>query len=461
MFSNNFVWDDHTFITGWETTRKIENIPYFFAGDYPHEGKYRPIKGVIHTLNYELWGYNLFWYHLQALVIHTLVSLVLFLIIRKLTNGQCFVPLLSTLLFATHPIHVEAIAFLTSSTDVYGVFFALLSFYYYIQSYNRPFYLSLSIVFYTLGIFTYETVLILPILMLTYRLLFYKLNKPKATNVLLSLLSYLYPLGVYALLRTIFSPLTRPFPMDSYLLSWLTSLKAFLKYFEVLLLPTKLSINHYVDKGLLSFHETDLNKSVFLNQGLDDSRLIIAFILLVTLIIVSVLLVKKNSVLVFGIIWWIIFLIPVLGFLPLSNFMSERYAYLSSAGYCLSVALIFQGILIYKKGFTTTGVVITILLLLFTYIDISWNRIGNWQSDIALWSREVEYAPESALAHQNLGSGYYRIGDYNKALAELKIASTLNRNNNNRIFTDIGQLYWHVGEFKKGGRYLLLGEANN
>ncbi|MEK7165835.1 MAG: hypothetical protein AAB874_03450, partial [Patescibacteria group bacterium] len=75
---NQFVLDDDTFLANWQLTHDLKNLPVFLTGALPfeHLGDYRPLKGIILSLNYALFGVNPIGYHLQALLIH-LVSVLL------------------------------------------------------------------------------------------------------------------------------------------------------------------------------------------------------------------------------------------------------------------------------------------------------------------------------------------------------------------------------------------------
>ena len=74
--NNEFVWDDKLFILEDSAIKDISNAKSFFTEDV--QGLYRPLRTFAYAISYQLWGEIPFWYHLQALLIHTICSLLVF-----------------------------------------------------------------------------------------------------------------------------------------------------------------------------------------------------------------------------------------------------------------------------------------------------------------------------------------------------------------------------------------------
>src|SRR3989344_3380118 len=77
IFQNEFVWDDHNFIASNRKITSLENIPYYFT----HESRnslWRPLRETLYILTYSIWGLNTFGYHLNALLLHTLITIFIF-----------------------------------------------------------------------------------------------------------------------------------------------------------------------------------------------------------------------------------------------------------------------------------------------------------------------------------------------------------------------------------------------
>ena len=76
VFDNEFVWDDHVFILDNSDIRSF-NIPLFFSEDV--DGLYRPLRSMHYAFVYSLAGKNEFLYHFNSIFLHTVISILVFL----------------------------------------------------------------------------------------------------------------------------------------------------------------------------------------------------------------------------------------------------------------------------------------------------------------------------------------------------------------------------------------------
>lgn len=107
------------------------NILYddFWGTLLTHSGShksFRPLCTLSFRLNYALHGLRPWGYHLLNLVLHALVT-ALFTAFSRTLLGRGLWSLLAGLLFASHPIHTEAVAGVVGRADVGAAFFFLLS----------------------------------------------------------------------------------------------------------------------------------------------------------------------------------------------------------------------------------------------------------------------------------------------------------------------------------------------
>src|SRR3989304_1712418 len=129
VFDNEFVWDDHVFILENNDIKSFANIPLFFKEDV--DGLYRPLRSLHYTFAYSIFKKNPFGYHLNAVFFHTVISVLVFFIIKKIIENRN-IALVASLIFAANPIHAERVANMTAGFDLLGIFLFLLSFYFYI-----------------------------------------------------------------------------------------------------------------------------------------------------------------------------------------------------------------------------------------------------------------------------------------------------------------------------------------
>ena len=85
-------------------------------------GAYIPVVIFSWAIDYFFWGNNAFGFHLTNLTIHLCNVYLVYKLILRL-NVNLFVVLITTLLFAIHPMHVEAVSWISSRKDLLYTFF--------------------------------------------------------------------------------------------------------------------------------------------------------------------------------------------------------------------------------------------------------------------------------------------------------------------------------------------------
>ena len=103
-------------------------------------------------------------------------------------------------MFAAHPVHAEAVAWITARADLLAALGCLTSFYGIVRyrAWNGPAWLALAWCAYVAGIFSKEFCLVLPLLVLTFDLLFPR-RRPNATwwRLLLPYLGFALLMALY------------------------------------------------------------------------------------------------------------------------------------------------------------------------------------------------------------------------------------------------------------------------
>jgi len=288
-FKNDFIIDDHLFIVDWPMIKDFGNWPQFFGpNNQPkgEEGVYSPIKTCFHAINYNLWGSNPFGYHLVALLIHLLGTIFVYRISYQLASNGA-VALLSGLLFGLHPVHVEAITFLTASIDSLGIVFLFISFYYFIQmrkNGNRgtASYLY-SLFFAFIAIFTHELAVILPVLFLLYDLCLDQNNSSKSKIFLKISPYFIFVLFYVGLKSIILGSISRGgYLLGSIYLTMLVIIKVLAKYVIILLFPFQLSLNPEISRGIYAVDWQYFDREAVLLQSFFDVQVLLYFVLIYT-----------------------------------------------------------------------------------------------------------------------------------------------------------------------------------
>ncbi|MBI4646056.1 MAG: hypothetical protein HY738_05520 [Bacteroidia bacterium] len=134
LFDFLYNWDDQMYIVFNNDiqTFSITSLQKIFTSFYL--GNYHPLTMLTFMAEYKLFGLNPFWYHLDNLILHLINCILVFYFIRQIA-GNLILPVIVTLLFAVHPMHVESVAWIAERKDLlYSAFFigALIFYYKYI-----------------------------------------------------------------------------------------------------------------------------------------------------------------------------------------------------------------------------------------------------------------------------------------------------------------------------------------
>lgn len=130
VFSFGFVWDDTAlvlrdpFIRSWHSI--ADGFQHFLFWDATASGFYRPIQRLTYTLDYALFAFSPGGYHFTNVCLHVLVAFALFRLCKNFltscgnfSSGKThWVALVSTLLWAVHPLHTSAVAYISGRADL-------------------------------------------------------------------------------------------------------------------------------------------------------------------------------------------------------------------------------------------------------------------------------------------------------------------------------------------------------
>jgi len=438
---NDFVWDDSSLITNNKWIKNLSNIDKFFidystASDDKLNKIYRPFTTLSYAIDYTLWGLNPYGYHLTNVVLHFFVSLFLFLFIKYAFRNESFA-FLTSLLFAVHPIHTEAVSWVKGRADILMTMFFILSLLFYnLNNYKeKRVYYFLSLICFTISIFSKETSVVLPIIILIFDFVVYQnINIKKY-------LPYLIIALCFILVRRI---IIGSFAQCSWwggsaYYTFLTMLFVIPIYFRLLFFPFNLCADYVFE----------VKKNFF------SIEILVSILFILALIFITIVSLKTKNYIIFFCITFVIFsLLPVLNIVPIEVLLAERFLYLPSIGFCLFMGYYLDKFLTTDKIFGyTIFLIISILFFVTTYI-----RNFDWKDNFSLWYKTFLQNKKNFRAANNLALEYEKIGDYEKALNLYSYALTLPANISPksspqqlyaRIHNNIGNIYFKTKNYRK------------
>ncbi|HEY5234176.1 MAG TPA: hypothetical protein VIK35_11640 [Verrucomicrobiae bacterium] len=121
------IYDDPDYITGNAHVKAgltWPGIVWAFTSD--DAANWHPLTWISHMADCQLFGLHPAGHHLMNLLFHTANTLLLFLLLEKLT-GALWRSAFVAALFAWHPLHVESVAWASERKDVLSAFFWMLT----------------------------------------------------------------------------------------------------------------------------------------------------------------------------------------------------------------------------------------------------------------------------------------------------------------------------------------------
>lgn len=146
-----FLWDDK-----WLAMENpLIKSPLFIIEVFKHflfldslSAYYRPVQNLSYMLDYWAWGDNPFGYHLSNIFWHALAALLLCQLLKRLVDANSLMPLAVALLWAVHPIHNAAVAYISGRADSLACVFALAAWLLYersIQTKSAPYAIAAAV----------------------------------------------------------------------------------------------------------------------------------------------------------------------------------------------------------------------------------------------------------------------------------------------------------------------------
>src|ERR1700737_2367970 len=170
VYDDNGQIGDNPFIKSWRYVPQ-----YFVSSVWKHMlplavGSYfRPLFLIWLRLNYAVFTFHPFGWHVTSVLLHLLVTWLVYLTVRNMT-GRFNLGWLTAIIFGIHPIHHEVVAWISGSTESLFAALFLAAFLAYLHSREkrRTLWMAVSCALYALALLSKETAVVLPVLIFTH-----------------------------------------------------------------------------------------------------------------------------------------------------------------------------------------------------------------------------------------------------------------------------------------------------
>jgi len=445
----DYIWDDEHLVKNNAYIRDPGNLAGIFTKKEIRKeyGFYRPIQEASYMADYALWRGNVMGYHLTNTLLHILAALAVFWILNLLF-GRMLLSLVAAGLFVVHPVHTEAVAYISGRADTLAGLFLLLAFVSYIkqtgppsteasggvihppegQDGPSPFLLGVMLLSYAAAILSKEISLIFPVLLIFYHAVF---RKGRGGAPLFAVLG---ATGLYVLVRlTLLRHFMAVVEAETTLLQRLPGFfVALTEYIRILLLPFSLHMEY--GQGLSSWSNPQTTSGV---------------ILFAVLLLAAIKKHRTAPLITFSIGWFFLTLLPQANLFPVNAFMSEHWLYLPSIGFFILIAAGVDHF--YRERNARVILVIpAAAALFFSVLTIRQNIY--WSDPIIFYRKTLAYAPESTRLLNDLGILTYKEGDADEATALLQRAISL-KPDYAEAYNNIGSIHREAGRLDEAAAY--------
>jgi tetratricopeptide (TPR) repeat protein len=398
---------------------------------------FRPITFATLAANWALGHAEPLGYHLLNLLLHALVVLLLYQLLRLLLDSHpraSNIAFAAALLFAVHPIHTEAVASIVGRSELLAAAFLLAAWLFHLRDLSIPAILCLI-----LALLSKESaVAFLPLVLAGD--FARKGFKPLWRYAAITGVTILYIIVLWKEQGSAFSK------GASFLDNQLSTLPVHLRILNAIAVDWK-----YVALQLFPLHLSCDYSFNALSLHTDWPHLFLPAFAAVLLLALWFWTSYKRYAPWFlaGALYLAAFAVTSNILLATGTIFGERLVYLPSVGFCLLVALLW--INLYPRQRAVAWAALAALIAVLSARTAVRNL--DWRDNLALFTAAVQVVPQSARAHCNLGAEYLARGEFHSAFTELQTSLQIYPDYPDAL-ANFGVLQERLGDNGEARRYL-------
>ncbi len=437
VVNNDFVsFDDPDYVTAnWRVQQGLSWQNFTWAFSTAAAANWHPLTWLSHMLDCQLFGLGAWGHHLTSVLLHTLNTILVFLVLQRMT-GAIGRSLVVALLFGLHPLRVESVAWVAERKDVLSTTFWMLTLWAYAayvssvecrgeraggasgESLHSAFriphsalWYALALVFFLLGLMAKPMLVTLPCVLLL--LDYWPLRRFELTTA-------------NSTLKTLFPFLREKLPFFAF--SAAASVVTFLVQKQGGAIGHHLSFLARVENAVVSccrylaklFWPVDLAFFYPPVGHWPTALVLLAALLLLAISCLAFLLRRLHPWLLVGWLWFIGTLVPVIGLVPVgSQSMADRYSYVPSLGVLLLLAWGVHELTSRWRHQTLGASALAAAAALFC-LPLTRAQIGYWKDNQALSRHAILVTRNNYLAHNNLGTTLDKQSRLDEAIREFQ-----------------------------------------
>jgi protein O-mannosyl-transferase len=417
--NHDFALDDYSAIKeNFVTQKGVGGLGDIFTESYRYgywnsKGTlYRPVSLAMFAIEWEIMEDSPGFHHFVNVLFYAFTAFLLFWTLVKLMPDKSpLLPFLATLLFIAHPLHVEVVANIKSRDEILSFLFcigAIYSFWKYLKFDNIS-WLAAAALSYLVAMFSKESAI--TFLAIFPLIGYFFLKKDLLTSFVKSLV-FLIPVLIYLFARykvlgNVFAG-SEDIPLLDNVLAdagnkgeeLATAFVFAGKYLKNLFLPHPLG--------------SDFGFPQYTAVGWGDWRVLLSFVLFAAMGVFAILKFKKRSIFSFGILYFLItFSIFSNMVILIGSSYGDRFMYVPSLGFAIVIAYLITLLTktVFEKKVESLGAFFSnnmMSLAIVGLIAIAFSaktilRNAAWKNSYTLYDTDIKIAPNSAKLNYHYG----------------------------------------------------------
>jgi len=410
---NKYCLDDSVVITRNEFTKlglsglsdifSTESFTGFFGKqkELVSGSRYRPLSIATFAIEQEFFHGNPGISHFINILLFALTGFLMYLLLKKLLlpNNlmQALVPIIAVLLFIFHPIHTEVIANIKGRDEILALLLSLAACYLMLryQETQKLWILVSGALLWFLALLSKENAIVFWVILPLMLFLKGARNMKQFSKPFVA-----FSIAAVAFLIIRYSVIGGAIGVSDELMNnsflqatgeqkFATIFYTLWRYVELLFFPSPLTYDYYpYQVSLVDWSNIKALLGVFSYSAL---------------IICLVLSIRKNILITLALALYLLPLLLVSNlFFPIGTFMSERFVYFSSVGFCILLAWGFMIVIKHRQSLKyPVFVLIGAILVLSSFKIIT--RNSAWYNDYTLFTTDVKTSSNSAKSNCSAG----------------------------------------------------------
>ena len=409
---------------------------------------WHPLTWLSHMVDSELYGLNPGRHHLTSLLFHLLNSLLLFVVLVKMTKALWRSAAVAAL-FAVHPLHVESVAWIAERKDVLSTCFWMLTMWAYFRYRENPGLTSylLTLFLYALGLMAKPMLVTLPFVLIL--LDYWPLGRWARAGLVQEpggqggrIAPLVWEKAPFFLLAALSSTVTltaqwqggavSPAKVVPLSVRFWNALVAYLVYLVKMVWPVGLAV-FYPHPG----------------RGLPVWLVLCAAVVLAGVTLGALRARQGQPYLVTGWFWYLGTLLPVIGLIQVGDqAMADRYSYIPLIGPFLMIS---WGLPALAARWRAPRIFLPVLTgaTLSALLCVSWAQVRHWRDSVTLFTHTLAVTTNNSRIHNNLANVLARQGKIEEAITHYKKALTI-QPNSPEAQSNLGAALVSLGRVEEG-----------